>query len=105
MSLLFVADIRYWRFVITSGQYGYWPSHTALFPLYQERTRTSREYLFNGLNHLMEQHLINRDDLIAYLGGGFGEGKGTTFLEINRVGEVLDNFDHYTLPNMEDTEA
>ena len=76
-----------------------------VFPLYQERTRTSREYLFNGLNHLMEQHLINRDDLIAYLGGGFGEGKGTTFLEINRVGEVLDNFDHYTLPNMEDTEA
>ena len=60
-----------------------------VFPLYQERTRTSREYLFNGLNHLMEQHLINRDDLIAYLGGGFGEGKGTTFLEINRVGEVL----------------
>ena len=76
-----------------------------VFPLYQERTRTSREYLFNGLNHLMEQHLINRDDLIAYLGGGFGEGKGTTFLEINRVGEVLDNFDHYTLPNMEDTKA
>ena len=53
----------------------------------------------------MEQHLINRDDLIAYLGGELGEGKGTTFLEINRVGEVLDNFDHYTLPNMEDTEA
>lgn len=52
-----------------------------VFPLYQERTRTSREYLFNGLNHLMEQHLINRDDLIAYLGGGFGEGKGTTFLK------------------------
>ncbi len=76
-----------------------------VFPLYQERTRTSREYLFNGLNHLMEQHLIDRDDLIAYLGGGFGEGKGTTFLEINRIGDVLDNFNHYTLPNMEDAEA
>ena len=76
-----------------------------VFPLYQERTRTSREYLFNGLNHLMEQHLIDRDDLIAYLGGGFGEGKGTTFLEINRIGDVLDNFNHYTLPNIEDPEA
>lgn len=76
-----------------------------VFPLYQERTRTSREYLFNGLNHLMELHLIDRDDLIAYLGGGFGEGKGTTFLEINRISEVLDNFNHYTLPNIEDAEA
>ena len=53
----------------------------------------------------MEQLLINRDDLIAYLGGGFGEGKGTTFLEIKREGEVLENIDNYTLPNMEETEA
>lgn len=27
----FAADIRYWRFVITNGQYGYWLSHTASF--------------------------------------------------------------------------
>ena len=52
-----------------------------------------------------EETALMQADVIAYLGGGFGEGKGTTFLEINRVGEVLDNFDHYTLPNMEDTEA
>lgn len=31
MSLPFAADTRYWRFAITSGQYGYWPSHTASF--------------------------------------------------------------------------
>lgn len=31
MSLPFAADTRYWRFAITSGQYGYWPSHTVSF--------------------------------------------------------------------------
>ncbi len=73
-----------------------------VFPFYQERTHTAREYLFNGLNHLIEQRLIHRNDLVAYLGGGFGKGKGTTFLEINRVGEVINNFSHYTLPNIEE---
>lgn len=58
--------------------------------------------LFNGLNLLINKQLLTREDLIAYLGGGFGEGKGTTFLEINRVGDVLDAFDEYVLPNMED---
>ena len=59
----------------TSAPYGCWLSLTAYSHLYQERTRTSREYLFNGLNHLMELHLIDRDDLIAYLGGGFRRRK------------------------------
>lgn len=74
-----------------------------VFPLYQPRRRTSREYLFFGLEHLMELGLLTKQDRIAYLGGAYGEGKGTTFLEINSVGDVMDNYDNYNLPNLEDT--
>ena len=42
--------------------------------------------------HLLESNLLTNDDFIAYLGGGFGEGHGTTFLEINKVSEVMDNY-------------
>ena len=54
--------------------------------------------------HLLESNLLTNDDFIAYLGGGFGEGHGTTFLEINKVSEVMDNYHTYSLPNLEDVE-
>lgn len=75
-----------------------------VFPLYQKRTSTSREYLFNGLQHLIELGLITNNDTIAYLGGAFGEGHGTTFLEINNVNEVMKNYNNYDLPNLERVE-
>ena len=70
--------------------------------MYQKSTDTSRQYLFNGLTHLLEKKLLTREDLIAYLGGSFGSSHGTTFLEINHVGKVLDSFDNYVLPNIEE---
>lgn len=73
-----------------------------VLPLYQPKAESSRRYLRNALLHLLEQQQLNPDDLIAYLGGGFGEGRGTTFLEINRIGEVMDNYATYSLPNLED---
>lgn len=73
-----------------------------VFPMYQEETQSSREYLFNGLNLLIQKGWLTRDNLIAYVGGAFGEGGGTTFLEINRVGKVLDDFNQYLLPNLEE---
>ena len=76
-----------------------------VYPVYQKKVATSREYLFYGLRHLINLGLIQPSDLIAYAGGGFGEGKGTTFLEINRVQDVMDNFDHYDLPNLEQLDA
>lgn len=75
-----------------------------VYPLYQKKETSSRAYLYNGLIHLIELGLITASDRIAYLGGGFGEGKGTTFLEINRVADVLENYDHYDLPNLETPE-
>lgn len=73
-----------------------------VFAMYQKSTDTSRQYLFNGLTHLLEKKLLTREDLIAYLGGSFGSSHGTTFLEINHVGKVLDSFDNYVLPNIEE---
>lgn len=69
---------------------------------YQRHAKSSRQYLRNALNHLIDEGVISRDKRIAYLGGGFGEGHGTTFLEINYVGDVIDNYATYSLPNLED---
>ena len=55
--------------------------------MHQHRAESSRLYLITGLEHLIEAGLLTREDDIAYLGGSFGEGHGTSFLEINRVGE------------------
>lgn len=75
-----------------------------VLPLYRPRATSSREYLRNALAHLIDIKRIEPDNLIAYLGGGFGEGHGTSFLEINRVGEVMENYAKYCLPNLEDVE-
>lgn len=76
-----------------------------VYPVYQKKVSTSREYLYHGLNYLIEHGLITPNDLIAYVGGGFGEGKGTTFLEINKVQDVFDNYSCYDLPNLEQPET
>ena len=43
-----------------------------------------------ALRMLRQKGYIDLDDKIAYLSGSFGEGGGTTFLEINKVSEVFD---------------
>ena len=69
---------------------------------YQHEMSTSREYLFHGLSSLVENGMISNEDLIAYIGGAFGEGSGSSFLEINKAGLVLKGYDRYILPNLED---
>jgi len=44
---------------------------------------------------------IQRDNLVCYLSGSFGEGFGTTFLEVNNVNKILESRDKYLLPNFE----
>ena len=75
-----------------------------VYPMFQHETRTSREYLFRGLNLLIERGWLTREDLIAYVGGACGEGCGSTFLEINSVGKVLADYKHYVLPNLEESD-
>lgn len=80
---------------LLSLSYGVWAIH-------QPPTSSSRQYLRDGLRHLLESNRLTLGDSIAYLGGGFGEGHGTSFLEINKVSEVMDNYRTYSLPNLED---
>ncbi len=72
-----------------------------VIPFYQPSSESSRRYLRTALLHLIDRQHLSFNDIIAYLGGGFGEGRGTTFLEINRIGEIVENYATYNLPNLE----
>ncbi|MDR1645450.1 MAG: pyruvate kinase [Tannerellaceae bacterium] len=74
-----------------SLSYGVWA-------VYQARSDSRRSYLCNALNELIHSGHITRDNMVAYLSGSFGEGGGTSFLEINGVGKILDAADTYLLP-------
>lgn len=69
---------------------------------YQESTgyttHKHKEYFIKALNGLLEQGAVNKTDDVAYLSGSFGEGKGTSFLEINNVGRVVDAKDAFEVP-------
>ena len=70
-----------------------------VIPIYQ-KDHVSSEYMFSAaLRMLRQQGYIQPDDKIAYLSGSFGEGGGTTFLEINNVGKVFDNDYQFHLPD------
>ena len=73
-----------------------------VYPIFQAGKKSTREYLFEGIKRLIGKELIEPNDLVAYLGGSYGEGGGTTFLEINRVKDVMNENKTYTLPNTED---
>lgn len=78
-----------------SLSYGVWA-------VYQPWNDSRRGYFFDALNELIKSGRITRDDMVAYLSGSFGEGGGTTFLEINNVGKVLDLSDKYALPTFKE---
>ena len=54
-----------------------------------------------ALRMLRQKGYIELDDKIAYLSGSFGEGGGTTFVEINKVKDVLDKSYQFHLPDSE----
>lgn len=74
-------------------------------PIYQKK-HLSSVFLFTAAVRMLRQKgYIGMDDKIAYLSGSFGEGGGTTFLEINKVSEVFDKSYQFHLPaNVEEAE-
>ena len=74
-----------------SLSYGVWA-------VFQAWKVSRREYYHDALIQLINRGLITEDDKVAYLSGSFGEGGGTTFLEINDVKRVLHARDEYQLP-------
>ena len=78
-----------------SLSYGVWAVH-------QPWNDSRRKYFYEALNQLIKSGRITRNDMVAYLSGSYGEGGGTTFLEINNVGKVLDAGKNYQLPTFKD---
>ena len=71
-----------------------------VIPIYQKE-HVSPDYMFTAaLRMLKQKGYIKADDKIAYLSGSFGEGGGTTFLEVNRVKDYFDKRYEFHLPNM-----
>ncbi|MBP7097373.1 MAG: pyruvate kinase [Prevotella sp.] len=69
-----------------------------VIPIYQ-REQVSPQYMFfAALRMLRQKGYIKDENKIAYLSGSFGEGGGTTFLEINNVKEVFDRSYQFHLP-------
>jgi pyruvate kinase len=74
-----------------SLSYGVWAE-------YQEENNDPKEYFLDGLNKLMRKEMIGPKDMVAYLSSSFGEGGGTSFLEINRVERILNNSKKFQPP-------
>jgi pyruvate kinase len=67
-----------------SLSYGVWAE-------YQPEENNVKEYFLHALQRLISSGMIDRNDMVAYLSGSFGEGGGTSFLEINNAGKILDS--------------
>ena len=66
--------------------------------IYMPEKASGQEYYFTALRKLIADGVLSDKDMVAYLSGG-KKGTHTSFLEINQVGDVLDNEDEYVLPN------
>jgi pyruvate kinase len=70
-----------------------------VFPIFQEIRKNTRVYLVIALKMLKEKALLNGKDMVIYLSSSFGVAGGTTFLEINHVDTIINNANHFLLPN------
>lgn len=68
--------------------YGVWAE-------YQQEEDNTKEYFLHALEKLIKNKMINRNDMVAYLSGSFGEGGGTSFLEINNAGKLIENKEQF----------
>ena len=70
-----------------------------VFPIYQEIRKSTRVYLVAALKMLKQRIWLKGEDMVVYLSSSFGVAGGTTFLEINHVDTIINNADHFLLPN------
>ena len=60
-----------------------------VFTMTMEEGRDKREILEKSISKLKNKNIIGNNDQIIYLGGSFGIGEGTTYLEITTVNNLL----------------
>ena len=70
-----------------------------VFPMFQEEKGNTQKYFIAGLEEFIKKGVLQTDDYVSYLSGSFGEGFGTTFLEVNRVDKILESREKFILPN------
>lgn len=70
-----------------------------VFPMYQHEKGNTQQYFITGLQEFIKKGLLKPEDYVSYLSGSFGEGFGTTFMEVNRVDKILESRGKYLLPN------
>lgn len=69
-----------------------------VIPIYQ-KNHVSAQYTFTAAIRMMRQKgFLELNDKIAYLSGSFGDGGGTSFLEINKVSTIYDSKYRFHLP-------
>ena len=66
-----------------------------VIPVHQKE-HLAPQFIFTAASRMLRQKgYINLEDKIAYLSGSFGEGGGTTFVEINKVAKALNADSNY----------
>lgn len=70
-----------------------------VIPVYQKEQITGQAVFYAALRMLRQKGYVAPDDKIAYLSGSFGEGGGTTFVEINKVKDVFNKSYQFHLPD------
>lgn len=66
-----------------------------VFPKMMEEGKSKAEIIRKTIEKLLRKGDIQGEDLVAYLGGGFGIGGGTTFLEVVTVTNLLKKIESY----------
>lgn len=62
-------------------------------------TNRHKQYFLKAVKQLLGSNKLSAEDNVAYLSGTFSDGKGgTSFLEIENVGSVLENGEKYFVP-------
>lgn len=70
-----------------------------VIPVYQKEQITGQAVFYAALRMLRQKGYVGEEDKIAYLSGSFGEGGGTTFVEINKVKDVFNKSYQFHLPD------
>ena len=60
-----------------------------VIPFSEHHNLSSQELYVKALHLLLQKGYITMDDKVAYLSGSLGQGGGNTFLEINKVKDVI----------------
>lgn len=66
--------------------------------IYLKERDNGQDYYFAGLRKLLRDGQIKPSDMVVYVSSGKKQTH-TSFLEINRVDDVIENADDYVLPN------